>query len=149
MADFDKKILEMERELSELKTDGRKSSSSLALTSRTVTITQQLVGYTYNYHNDSCAAKYSAVIEIIPTDGKIPFISYGVASNSNELVRRYVEIFPTTRNGHNAIRFYIRDGSQADHAIVENDGTIPAINFDIEIFCTSFFTTNITYDQEH
>lgn len=146
---FDKYLIDLERELNELKTDGFKSSSSLAVAEHSVTITQQIIGYDFNYHLDSCAGKSAAIIEVIPSDNKNMLTSIYVDQGAAELVGRYIYLLPTIKNGHNAYEFRIISGSNADLAIIQNGGTIPPITFGLTITGTSEFTTNITYRQDY
>lgn len=150
MTNFDQLLLEQERELTELKTTGLKSSSSLAVTSHTLTVTQQIVGYRVNYDNDSCGAQSAAIIEVIPSDGKNMLTTISAnPSDRSKYTNRYVQIVPTIKNGHNAFEFRILAGSNADLATIQGGGSIPALTFTLTITATSEFTTNITYRQDH
>ena len=88
MQTFANRLKEIEREINELKTQGLRSSSSLALTERTINITMQIVGYSVNYLNDHCAGQSTALINPTPDDVKSMLTMACVASNSNELIGR-------------------------------------------------------------
>lgn len=149
MTNFDKKIIELQREVNELKTEGMKSSSSLAVIERSVTFVQQIVGYDYNYHLDSCASKAAAIIEIIPSDGKAMMASFAMKSGKEYLTDRYVFLNPRIMNGHLAFEFRFPDGSNADLIAIQGGATLPEMQFEVIISATSPFTTNLTYRQDH
>lgn len=149
MITFANRLKEIEREINELKTQGLRSSSSLALTSRTITITQQIVGYTVNYPNDNCAGQSAALIKLTPDDGKSMLTMACVASNSNELIGRRVVLRKIVIDGGIGYEFRIVDGSRSDLATIQGGGSIPALTFDIEIYATSEFSATLTYRQDH
>lgn len=149
MTNLDQYLIGLERELNELKTDGFKSSSSLAVIEKTITITQQIVGYTVNYTNDNCASKSAAVIEIIPNDGKAMLTSIAVGTGSQYLVHRMASLTQRLVNGHNAYEFRFMSGSASDLATIQGGGTIPTMTIELTITGTSDFTTNLTYIQDY
>lgn len=149
MTNFDAYLKDLERELNELKTDGLKSSSSLATTEHEATITQQIVGYAVNTQYDHTASQSAAIIEIVPSDNKTMITSAYLSYGEAELTNRYAYLLPTIKNGHNAYEFRFIEGSTADLTTVNNGGTIPAITLKIVISGTSEFTTNITYRQDY
>lgn len=149
MTNLDKYLMELERELNELKTDGWKSSSSLAVAEKSVSINQQIVGYTVNYTNDHCASQSAAIIEIIPSDSKNMLTGITLKGNGSQLVGRYATIIPTIKNGHNAYEFRFLSGSASDLTTIQGGGTIPAITLEFIISGTSEFTTNTTYRQDY
>ena len=146
---FAKKMKEIEREINELKTHGLRSSSSLALTSRSISVTQQIVGYTVNYPNDNCAGQSAALIKLTPDDGKSMLTMACIASNSNELIGRRIVLRKIVIDGGIGYEFRIVAGSPSDLATIQGGGSIPAITFDIEIYATSEFSATLTYRQDH
>lgn len=149
MSNFDQDILDIERELRDLITTGFKSSSSLAVAEKSINITQQIVGYTVNYPNDSCASQSAAIIEIIPTDSKAMLTSIAVGDGSQHLTHRMASITQRLVNGHNGYEFRFMSGSSSDLATIQGGGTIPAMSIELIISGTSDFTLNLTYIQDH
>lgn len=149
MITFANRLKEIEREINELKTQGLRSSSSLAMTERTITITQQIVGYTVSYTNDNCAGQSAALIKLTPNDGKSMLTMACVASNSNELIGRRVVLRKIVINGGIGYEFCIIVGSPSDLATIQGGGSISPITFDIKIYATSEFSTTLTYRQDH
>lgn len=149
MTNFDQMILDLEHELLNLKTTGLKSSSSLAVAEKSISITQQIVGYTVNYLNDHCASQSAAIIEIIPSDGKVMLTSVALKGDGSQLANRYAIVLPTSINGHNAYEFRFVEGSSADLTTIQNNGTVAPINLEFVISGTSDFTLNLTYRQDY
>ena len=149
MTNLDQYLIELERELNELKTDGLKSSSSLAVSEQTISVTQQLVGYDFNYHLDSVAGKAAAIIEIIPNDGKAMITSIALKTGAQYLINRYARITQRLMNDHIAYEFAFVSGSSADIAFVQNGGTFPQWTMEFVITATSEFTANLIYRQDH
>lgn len=146
---FEKRITALEDEVRELKTEGLRSSSSLGVAEHIATITQEIVGYTVNYPNDNCASRNSAIIEVIPVDGKTMLTSISLHSPKTVLVGRDQSIIPMIKNGHNAYEFRFLSGSSIDLATIQGGTAIPPFTMDFLITGTSEFTLNITYRQYH
>lgn len=149
MQTFADRLKEIEREINELKTQGLRSSSSLALTERTINITMQIVGYSVSYLNDHCAGQYTALIKLTPDDGKSMLTMACVASNSNELIGRRVALRKIPIGGQIGYEFQIIAGSPTDLSIIQNGGSIPAMSFMLKIYATSEFTPTLTYRQDY
>ena len=147
MQNFDQYLMDLERELLDLKTIGRNSSSSLATTSQTITITQQIVGYSVNYHFDNCAAQYTAEMELVPNDGKTMLSSICLTSSAQALNGRFAKIIPRIKNGHPTYDFFFVSGSPADLAIIQGGGTVPPTSMTFKISATSEFSVNLTYRE--
>lgn len=149
MATFAERIKEIEREIGELKTHGLRSSSSLALTSQTIAITQQIVGYTVSYTNDNCAGQSAALIKLTPQDGKSMLTMACIKTNAGELKGRRVVLHKIVIDDEIGYEFRIIAGSPSDLATIQGGGSISPITFSIEIYATSEFNATITYRQDH
>lgn len=149
MQTFANRLKEIEREINELKTQGLRSSSSLAVTERTITVTIQIVGYTVNYTNDHCAGQSAALIKLTPDDGKSMLSMACIASNANELRGRGVMLEKVVINGETGYEFRIYAGSPTDLTTIQGGGTISPITFTIKIYATSEFTPTLTYRQDY
>ena len=146
--DFDERIIRLESEIASLKTQGLRSSSSLALTSQKVTVEMQIVGYTVNYLNDNCAGQKSAFITLTPADGK-NMLTMACASSADNLVGRNIALRKVIIGDKVGYIFQVIAGSPDDLAIIQAGGSIPAFEVELIFTATSEFMTTLTYRTDY
>lgn len=147
--DFAQRIIKLEQELRDINTNGKTSSSSLAVAEHEIDVQMQIVGYKVNYENDNCASEYAALIAMTPKDGKSMLTSCAIVEGAEFLTDRSVILVPITIDGNPAYEFRIQAGSPADLTIIQNGGSIAQMSFRLLLTGTSEFNTNIEYRKDH
>lgn len=149
MKNFTQEIIRLGDEVRDLKTFGLTSSSSLALADATVNLTFQIVGYTVNTQYDRSASSQTALIKLIPDDGK-NMLSMGVISaGSSALTSREITFDRIVIDGQPAYMLNISAGSPNDLTRINNGQTIAPITFTVKFYATSDFTIDIQWRQDH
>lgn len=146
MKQFVDELLKMSQEITDLKTHGLRTSSSLALADETVGVSMQIVGYN---GNNSCAGKQTALIKVATTDGHDALTMATISAGANQLAGRQVSLQKAMIDGSIGYEFKIESGSASDLATIAGGGTVATLDFDITIYATSEFTATITYRTDH
>lgn len=149
MKNFTQEIIRLSNEVRDLKTFGLTSSSSLALAEATVNLTFQIVGYTVNTQYDRCASSQTALIKLIPDDGKNMLSMATISAGSSSLTSRRVRLSRIVLDGMPSYAMNIVAGSNADLTAINNGQTIAPITFTLKFYATSDFTIDIQWRQDH